>query len=771
MRGVFAYARKGNALAAPGVGGGQAVRVNLLLFTFVAGAASITIAPSLPSPLAAAATAPVALVAVWRSRALWLAGLWCGVFHATAVGSATLAARLPSALAGADLQITGTVSSLVQQSGPVQRFRFDLDEDCADCWAPVTIMLSVYGDALAPREGERWTFTVRLERPRGSVNPGLFDYDGWLLAEGIAARGYVRSEPPPHRLDTGSTGQVARFRARLRASIEAAVDDREIAGLLVALTIGDSAAIGADNWRVLSFTGTNHLLIISGLHVGLIAGATLRLMQRLTTRPLAGITSLLAATGYGLVAGMGLPVQRALVMAAVALAAVVLERRVPPLSLFLIALALVVMLNPFAMLSAGFWLSFGAVFTLLFAFGYVTLDVSRRWQAWCRDAAVSQWIVFVGTLPLLLHHVMQVSLVAMLANVIAIPWVGCLVIPPLLVGLALVLVDPGLAAPAFSFAAWTMAPLWQMLDWLAGLRAVWFAGTTDFFALTLAALGSLILIAPGRPLPRWPALVLWLPLLAGDDPRPESGAIDVHVVDVGQGLAAIVQTSDMTLLYDAGPRFGDRFDAGEQVVTPAIRRLGHARQLDAFVVSHPDNDHAGGAGAILDNFVVARAFASEPIRPGVRLCRQARHWRQGQTVVSVAPVALAGSDNDRSCVVLVRTPGFAVLLPGDIERAGERRLTSKPMPSIDVMIVPHHGSRTSSSPAFINHVSPDIAIVSAGYRSRFGHPDETVVARYEARGIRIANTATDGAVTVRLRSGQAPEVTLARERYRRFWYD
>ncbi|MDZ7686587.1 MAG: DNA internalization-related competence protein ComEC/Rec2 [Gammaproteobacteria bacterium] len=746
--------------------------MNRLIVAFVAGAFVGIRAPALPGIDVLLATLPVALGLLLAPKTRWLALVWFGFAYAATFGLLGLAERLPPALVGEDLRLEGRIVSLPERSGPLTRFRFRLGE-CEECWAPTTVMLSVYGDGFQPAPGERWQLTARLSRPRGSVNPGLFDYDGWLLAEGIGARGYVRREPPPVRLSRARwLDWPQAFRSDLRRKIAEVVPNPAIGGLMTALTIGDSAAIGRENWRVLSDTGTNHLLIISGLHVGLVAGAAFSVGRRIIgRRGIAGFLALLAAAGYGVIAGMGLPVQRALIMTAVGLAGIVLNRRVPPTSLFCLALIAVVMLNPFAMLSAGFWLSFGAVFSLLYAFGALVPIRHASINARAIELVRSQWVVFAGTTPLLLALVFQVSLVAMVANLVAIPWVGLLVIPPLLLAVVCLPISEAVSTLCLLLASESIEWIWTMMTWLAELDWVILAGAIGPTRLMLALLGSALLLAPGHPLPKWPAVILWLPLVTPSDVSPAPGEMIIRIMDVGQGLAVLVRTHDHALLYDAGPRYGSRFDAGEQIVLPTVRRLGHSRRLDTFIISHMDNDHAGGADAVLEAFLISRRYANERVNETVLPCDRKRTWRDGRTVVEVLPVSYTGSDNDRSCVTWVTNGNFTVLLPGDIETIGERRLIDVDLPPVDLLVVPHHGSRTSSTPAFLNHVRPALAVVSAGFGNRFGHPDPAVLDRYRVRDIPVVNTANAGAVTVRLQPGEPARVERARSTHRRFWYD
>ncbi|MEX2489941.1 MAG: DNA internalization-related competence protein ComEC/Rec2 [Pseudomonadales bacterium] len=696
-------------------------------------------------------------------------------FLAVALAAANAATirdgTIPHALEGKDLIVEGVVSSLPQPRERLTRFQFDVLRfpGCANCAGIKRISLSWYGDNDI-RPGQRWRLTVRLNRPRGSVNPGLFDYEGWLFSRGINATGYVRgSEALGHELWRVPHHQL---RYWLRKHIETTLDDSRIRGLLVALTLGESSNIMPKDWKILSHTGTNHLFIISGLHVGLITVLFYRLFLFAGVRhSSAGLMSLGAALVYGGIAGMGLPVQRALMMTTVAMAGIILNRKIPARTLYCFALLGVTLINPLAFLSAGFWLSFGAVFSLLFVFAGQK-SLARPSGDWMRKAIFTQWVVFVGMLPLLLFHVFQVSVFSFLINMVAIPWIGVLVVPALLFGTAAVPLSETLFVLCFRLGEWTLGVLWQLLSWVAEQQWVYFAGPVGLGALIFGFLGACLLLAPRGWVPRWPGLVLLLPLFTAAPAIPERGALEVTILDVGQGLGVVMRTREGAVLYDAGPRFGARFDAGEQIVTPYIRRL-NTTILDAFILSHMDNDHAGGAQAVLNNFIVNKIWSSDPHQPeGAISCTEGSRWAMDNVkfrLIELPPGAK--SKNDRSCVLLVEGVDFAILLPGDIEAATERQLLDVPLPEIDVMIAPHHGSRSSSSPAFLNHVMADTVVVSAGYNNRFSHPDPDVVNRYRARHASVLTTATEGAITILFSPEKGYQIRSARRQYQRFWHD
>jgi competence protein ComEC len=727
-----------------------------------------------------------------------LAAFYLGLCVALAYLAAGLGARLPAVLAGQPLAVTGVISDLPhyyshdshdshdaaeQGRGDVVRFRFRI-ESCDDCSVPLvlpmTVNLSRYHSP-AIRPGERWHFLVRLQRPRGSANPGLFDYQGWLLAQGVAATGYVLSG---ERQGTSLVALHHQLRDLLRDRLQGALANEGLVGLLLALSLGESQQISPAQWRVLSATGTNHLFIISGLHVSLVAALVLRLLNWLLRGHAAGDglafgMGLLLVLGYGGIAGFGVPVQRALVMLLCASLLLLLRRQVAPLNFWLLALLAVNLLNPLASLAAGFWLSFGAVLVLLYGFAGQQL-AGQGAGSWVLAMLRSQWLVFLGMGPLLLYFVAQLSGAAMLANLVAIPLVSLVLVPLLLLALCLALVSAGLAAPVLAAAATILHYLWALLTWLAELNWIHYAGEISSISLVLALLGVLVLLLPRGSWPRWPGCLLVLPMWLNSALPLAYGEAEITVLDVGQGLSVLVRTAaDAAILYDAGPKFGERFDAGAQIVTPFMHRSGVSR-LQAMIVSHNDMDHAGGVAAISANFTIDQYFYGEspdqqPAKGLVTACQPGAAWLSAGVQLRLLPVPLlAGSSaNNQSCLLLVETQRFAVLIPGDIESPLELALLQQSLPRVDVLLAPHHGSRSSSHPAFLNRLQPGVIVVSSGYANRFGHPHNEVLDRYAARTMEVFNTATDGAVTLHLGGhlGGGLQISTARRTAPRIWYD
>jgi competence protein ComEC len=518
---------------------------------------------------------------------------------------------------------------------------------------------------------------------------------------------------------------------------------------------------------------------ISGLHVTLVSGLLAWLVQALwrrvprlalalPARKAGALAAIAAAFAYTLLAGFAVPAQRTFYMVAVVALALWSGRIASPARTLALALAAVTLLDPWAVLQAGFWLSFGAVALIFY--------VSSGWSA--REPRVLQWLrvqwaITVGLAPAALFLFAQVSVVGPLANAVAIPLVSA-VITPLALAAAALPMDA-----LVHLAEWLTQGLLQYLDWCAQLpAAAWQQHTPPLWATLLALAGTAWLLLP-RGFP-WRALgaVLMLPAFALPAPAPSQGEAWITTLDAGQGLAVVVRTANHALLYDAGPAFGPDSDSGERIVAPYLRATGVAR-LDALVLTHNDADHTGGAWSVLAALEVGRVLHSLPaahpvlvLAPAAQRCARGMAWEWDGVrfeVLHPAPESIARRRNDESCVLRVATAGGAMLLTGDIERGAEAELVRAGLSRADVLLVPHHGSRTSSSAEFLAAVQPRHAIAAVGYRSRFGHPHPEVLGRYAAAGLAPLRTDRDGAVTVRLGAG-APVLQAERARRARYWH-
>ena len=722
-----------------------------------------------------------------------------------------LAERLTPALEGRDVLLTGTVSRMPQKSEAGWRFRFDVQQaqlDGAPVPVPPRLQLAWYGsastadeaDAARPllaelRAGDRWQFTARLKAPHGNLNPHGFDYELRLWEQGVGATGYVRSGPrdvPPRRLTEGGWS-IERWRQSVRDRILGDAGDaesRRFAGIVAALVTGDQNVIERADWDVFRATGVAHLMSISGLHITMFAwlaaacigwawrrSARLGLparwdpCQRLPAPAAALIGGVLLATGYALFSGWGVPAQRTVLMLATFALLKLMGLRWPWWLSWLLACAVVLAFDPWALTQAGFWLSFVAV-GVLFATdpGAARADQKSAGGRFVRLLR-EQWVVTLALTPLSLILFGQASVVGLLSNLLAIPWVTLVVTPLSLLGV--------LWAPLWQAAAWALWPLAWVLQWLATWPWASVSMAAAPWALGAAALAGGVLLAL-----RWPwqwrlaGVPLLLPLLLWQAPRPAPGQFELLAADVGQGNAVIVRTARHTLVYDAGPRYSLESDAGHRVLVPLLRALGE--RVDMLVLSHRDSDHTGGARAVLAMHRGATLLSSieeghelQGARTAMR-CQAGQRWTWDGVDFSVlhplpADYAAPAKPNALSCVLRVQAGDASALLAGDIEAPQEQVLLARgPDLAADVLLVPHHGSRTSSSPAFVQAVRPRWALVQAGYRNRFGHPVAEVMARYPSVGAQVVDSPHCGAM--HWHTARPDVVQCERQDAARYWH-
>jgi competence protein ComEC len=759
-------------------------------------------APTLLAVIGAVALLCLALVVVGQKSApvarrffarpmLMIGAAGLGFLWAAGFAHWRMAEELPVELEGRDIEVRGVVAGLPQELERGLRFSFDVED--AVPGVPRQISLAWYRGAdsdadeslrIPVRAGERWRFTVRLKRPHGNLNPHGFDYEAWLFERGIRATGYVRPRATAERLvaRVWQPGYaVEMLREAIRDRFRTVLPEAPYAGILVALVIGDQQAIAPDLWQAFARTGITHLMSISGLHVTMLAGLAYalvnwlwrrspRLPLRLPAQKAAALGGLLAAFGYCLLAGFAVPAQRTLYMLGVVALAHLAARELSASRVLALALLMVLLLDPWAVLAAGFWLSFGAV-GLLFLIGGGRLGPAHWLQEWLR----AQWAVTIGMLPALLMLFQQFSLVSPLANAVAIPLVSFVITPLAMLG-SLPLLDPVLVVAHIFTTALMMA-----VDWLAALPlAVWQQAAPPPWAMLLALAGGVWMLLPRGFPSRWLGLLCFLPLLSVEAPRPLAGTAQVTVLDVGQGLAIHVQTARHDLLFDAGPAFSADADSGNRIIAPYLRAMG-VRRLDAMVISHADKDHEGGAASVLAALPVAllktslpfeHPLSAQPVRHELCVDGDAWEW-DGVRFEMLHPGSepLSRKSNDLSCVLSVSAGGRRMLLTSDIEAVSEQSLLARygHRLAAEVMTAPHHGSKTSSTLEFLTAVGARDVIFPVGYRNRFGHPKDEVVARHVASGARLHRTDLDGAVRLLL----APQgVSLRHERAesRRYWH-
>ncbi len=756
-------------------------------------------------------------------RSAWRWGLIGVAFVVLAFSSTGWRAQLfgsqalSPALEGRDIAVTGVVAAMPQQFEGGVRFRLDLESASLDgqpLRLPPRLELGWYSGVYARGEGsgesvgelqrqpaplqagERWQMTVRLKAPHGGVNPHGFDYELWQWVQGVQATGYVRSsprDPAPVRLAQTWQRPVQWARGQVRDQIFLRLADSNASGLIAALVVGDQAAIERSDWDVFRATGVAHLMSISGLHITMFAWAAALalgwvwrrsawLCLRLPAPTAALVGGMALATAYALFSGWGVPAQRTVLMLATVGALRLLDVRWPWPQVWLLACAVVVAVDPWALLQAGFWLSFVAV-GVLFASDSGVLQPGRsglpsRFMVLMRE----QWVITLALTPLSLLLFGQVSLVGLLANALAIPWVTLLVTPLAMLGVLL--------HPLWDLAAWAIDLLAQLLRVLA--QWPWASvslAQAPLWAGAVGVLGGLVLALRLPWSLRLGGVPLLLPVLLWQAPPIPAGEFDLLAADVGQGNAVLVRTARHALLYDAGPMYSRESDAGHRVLVPLLRALGV--RLDTLVLSHRDSDHTGGAVAILKMQAQASLLSSiesehalQALRPVTR-CQAGQRWQwDGVDFEVLHPQASDYADtrkpNALSCTLRISNGVQAVLLAGDIEQAQEAQLVSRaqagatgpglPTASLraDVLLVPHHGSKTSSTDAFLAAVQPRFAIVQAGYRNRFGHPASPVLVRYDVHDVEVFDTPHCGAAS--WQSWEPGKVQCARKQQQRYWH-
>ena len=666
--------------------------------------------------------------------------------------------------------------------------------------------------------GDHWQLVVRLRRPRGMLNPGGFDYQAWLIQNGFSATGYIIESPLNQQLIPKQHSGLCALRdgiSRLRGQIREAIQQSSLSPLgqaiITALTIGDKQRL-ANWWDDLMQWGIVHLLVISGLHVGLVASfgfyAGLLIIRlgllftyfapnlAMPIRVLPPVLGLITAIIYSAMAGFSLPTQRATIAVAVVMLAKLFYRRLAVQGVFFWTLLLVAISQPLAVLSASFWLSFLAVAVLLLWF---SPWVSNGTQ-WYRLLG-AQLALFFGLGAMSLWFMGHASWLGPLVNLIAVPWISLVVVPLCLMAMLIYLISPDIASGMWSLADWCIEALWYLLqklpdDWGLFYLPLPINGVT-LSCLLFAAVG--VLIPRGVP-SRWLcgvplAVILVVPLY-----KPP---LRLTVLDVGQGLAVVIEMPDRLLVYDTGPAYSEEFNAGAGVVAPYIRRSGRSI-IDKLLISHEDNDHAGGFYGLAGSIGVEQALLGPEFYrryqantvnmqtvPITKICENSQHWswpiprsilssdgqQQGVIHFDILMPDMADwgaeipSGNNYSCVLLIRWGELRILLAGDIERAGERALLERyQLEPMTLVIAPHHGSKTSSGQAFVDQLRPSHVVFSAGYRHQYGHPHPEVVSRYRNSGTRMWNTALHGGISFTWNANGQLDITTSRNVPANYWW-
>ena len=706
---------------------------------------------------------------------------------------------LPPDMQGIDLEVVGTVVSLPQRHGDGWRFRFEpslavLQGSTVKVKIPTLLQMGWYandrsGQQALPviRAGQIWRFPLRLKQPHGLVNPGGFDVELWFWEQGIHASASVRTgknSSEPVLLGQSSAWAMVDWRQWARDGIQQSVSEARWAAIVSALLVGDQSGLDKADWDVFRATGVAHLMSISGLHITLWAWVARWLIQQLwrysdlwsrswclwlPAPHAAQLGGLILATLYAVFSGWGVPSQRTVAMLATVCVLHYQALRWPLHTQWLVAMVVVLLIDPWALMQAGFWLSFVAVGMLFMA--QPTQNKPRLGQyAW--SLLQEQWRLSVCLAPLGMMLFQQVSLVGLLANLFAIPWVTWVVTPLAFAGL--------IWSPLWQASAWATQVLYALLEPLALLPwAVWHSASPPWWVGAVGMLGAVVWAWRWRGLPSWVGMLLLMPSLFWPSARPPMGSVELLAADVGQGNAVLVRTAHHSVLFDAGPRYGSESDAGERVWLPLLQRMDE--HLNLMILSHQDADHTGGALSVhlaqpqseVLSSITTEHWLGHSLR--MKRCEAGQSWQWDEVEFSLLHPLPSDynkllSPNARSCVLRIHAQDQTVLLVADIEALQEKALVERMGDGLrsDVLLVPHHGSKTSSSAIFLETVQPRIAWVQAGYRNRYGHPAPEVMQRYADKGIAVWDSPHCGAM--HWRSDAPTQVVCERDVQRRYWY-
>ncbi len=719
---------------------------------------------------------------------LTLGFVWANIFAANLIEK-----QIPLEIEKRDVLVTGRVASIPMHFPHYTRFDYLIDSlsyQGVEYPSPGKVRLKAYHDQRQIKLGQSWELTVRLKRPHGYQNPGgRFDYETYLFGQGIRGVGYIRHTPPGRQLSEGESAKIGKSREAVFEFIQEHLGDRSHAGILTALLVGIRGTMSDQQWQVLQNTGTIHLVAISGLHIGLVFALVSGVMTRvwrfsgqwqcvLPAKRWGAICGFVVAFLYALMAGMTVPTRRALTMLGIIVMASLSNRRPSIFETMILVLSGILLFDPLAPLSSGFWLSFGAVFAITLCLR----DVRQRETSGLIEGGVHRVVdwsriqigIFVGMMPLLLLMFHQVSLVAPIANMVAVPVVGLLVVPAALLGLTgFALGFEYIALMLFEFSLWIMGLLWPILHWMAGLNgAIWQIQDKPIALFVCAFLGLALLSLPSVFLPRWLGAFWLLPIFITQPQKINQAEFRYTMLEVGHGLASVIETRNHVLVYDTGPGFVGGMNAGKSIVNPYLVSRG-VTVIDTVVLSHDHNDHIGGYGAIQEKFEILQTLAGVPdATDGARFCHYGQAWTWDDVRFEILWPVEEGlyEKNNASCVLKVSSVHGSLLLTGDIEKEAELKLALSSEVNLHstVLQVPHQGSKTSSTNVFLDAVDPHYGFLSTGYLNRFNHPHDVVVERYLSRDIPLLNTAHQGALTVLF--GDKGTIHGHREQRVGYWY-
>ncbi len=711
--------------------------------------------------------------------------------------------RIPDHLEAKPISVVGIIDSIPEHRDNTTRFDFDIQHTLPQSlWPnPGRVKLRFRNPSMPLNVGDQLQLTVKLKRPQRYANPGSFDTERHLFQHRIVAEGTVVNKSgrhgnamPTKTNDSVLSHPIDRLRMWLLDKINHALKNSEYSGVIDALVVGVQSGITNEQWKILKDTGTVHLVAIAGLHIAFVTGFAmliiLQIWQRLP-RSVHEITfpqflkipaSLLTAMGglciaffYATLAGFSIPTQRAVVVISAFMVSILSKRHASVWQNYFLALFIVLLLDPLSTLAPGFWLSFGAVGLILYGMKG-RLQPKGLWWKWGRI----QWVLFVGLTPIMLAIFGMTSLIAPLANFIAIPWVGFLVLPFCLLGTLFLTFSTALGTFFLNMANGSLSCLFPVLQWFSEFRgATWVNATQPLWTLLIGFMGVVLILLPKGFPGKNIGFIFLLPMFLIKPLMIDPNTARVTVLDVGQGLALVVETEGHVLVFDTGPKLNPGFDTGDRVVVPFLATRGR-KNIDALVISHGDNDHAGGARSILKAMPVKTIITSEPkLFPehNTMACFAGQQWTwDGVHFEMLHPTTvMTKKRNDHSCVLKVTAGMQSVLLTADIEAKSEHSIIEN-MPEklpATVMLVPHHGSRTSSTLEFIRAINPQIAIIPVGYLNQYGHPKPDIVERYKKENILLLDTVKQGAISFVLNkksNNNSVNIQAYRQENQRYWH-
>jgi len=685
--------------------------------------------------------------------------------------------HVPDEIEGKTVTVSGIIQTIPNKQEHHQSFIFkakEIIDEQGKNHGSTKIKLSWFNKYADLKVGDEWRFAVRLKKPHGLRNPGSFDYEKWLFQQHIRATGYIINHPQNQIIQSNHwIKPIDRIREKIFKQISNHFEQPSLKGFLSALSIGVRHDILPSQWSVFQKTGTSHLIAISGLHIGLVAGLffglstflwrlSSKLCLQMPAKKAGAIGGIVGAIIYSVLAGFSLSTQRALIMIVIVMCSVFCRRQISTWHGILLALTVVLICDPLSTLSSGFWLSFLAV-SIIFYGVSGRLKMRTLWWRWGRV----QFVLSIGMFSVAILYFNQYPWISFAANFIAIPWVGCIIVPLCILGSVLSLFSIELSQQIFFYAEKLLHPLWQILEPLSKIESFqWQSAIVSPWVLCASSVGVLLLLAPKGIPNRWMGVVFFLPLFFYSPVSLKQGELNFTLLDVGQGLASVVQTQNHSLIFDTGVKSSPDFDMGMAVVIPFLRKQG-IKKIDTLVISHGDNDHIGGASSILKTLPVKKILTGVPERFGsknTKRCLKGQHWEwDGVEFRVLHPDGLA-SGNNGSCVIRVSNGEHSILMTGDIERPAEKSLIEKQSKLLasDVLVAPHHGSRTSSSKPFIDLVNPQIVLFPVGYRNRYRFPSQVILKRYFDMNIAMFDTANDGAISFKL----AKHLPIIADRYR-----